>query len=107
MCLLISVVHSCVDILDLSQIYEFADSLTQSLMADVRNSLRLVIPDYFGFNVVHYDPVREEQGGRDHAPVRERGSGDSAMDTAEMHGAHTQGRYCIVLLKFNPAPTIK
>ena len=70
---------------DLAQIYEFADSLTQSLMTDVRNSLRLVIPDYFGFNVVHNDPVREESGSGDCPPAigEDGGCGDCAMDTTD------------------------
>ena len=54
-------------------------------MTDVRNSLRLVIPDYFGFNVVHYDPVREEGGAGDYRLTtgEDGGCGDCAMDTTD------------------------
>ena len=54
-------------------------------MTDVRNSLRLVIPDYFGFNVVHYDPVSEERGAGDCPPAigEDPGCGDCAMDTTD------------------------
>lgn len=61
----------CCLVTDFSQIDGFAETLTQSLMTDIRKSLRLVIPDYFGFNVVHYDPLKEQAGVTHHTSTPE------------------------------------
>ena len=48
-------------LVDLSVIYRYSESLTDSIMSDANNNLRLLLPDYFGFTVTHYDPLRQHE----------------------------------------------
>ena len=62
--LLVCVLVQFIDVLiclDLSIVEKYVDKFMEPLMSDIRSTLKLVIPDYFGFNVVHYDPLKEQQ----------------------------------------------
>lgn len=48
-------------------------------MLDIWYNLRLIVPDYFGFNVVHYDPLREVS------------CDDDSMDTAAPNSHNAAG----------------
>lgn len=35
----------------------FAEALSEAVLSDVKTSLSLLLPDYFGYSVVHYEPI--------------------------------------------------
>ncbi|XP_067948574.1 mucin-4-like [Watersipora subatra] len=72
---------------DLAAINEYAESLTERVMEDMWSGLKLVIPDYFGFNVVHYNPLKDTPLSASSSSLNPYADESQPMETQEAAAA--------------------